>query len=690
MRKKFTIFLILIFVLGFTPVNFSNAITQNQIDAEVQIVCTDGADSWFSGSGTIIDPKGIILTNRHVIEGAYKNTCFIGFIESISQEPNFGTEGNYNLAEVKYYTTTDDMDAAILYLDNPTNKIYPYINIWDSNSDSLQFGNKVEAIGFPSIGGSTITYTSGDFSGFGSKSDGTQNYIKSTAQLEHGNSGGALYNSSGQFIGIPTMVVAGTLNSLSYILSVNSIKKWLSGILGSGYQNEVIKQSPAPTKPTVSIQNDITPPYLKEFGVHLYGYDDDGKMLNFSYRYGNSISAVYEYKNIKLAWSENCESSACVNDNSGNIKGYYYYFGKNINATPKFDGKYISTEDIIKTKDPFGYNEVQLPEVFNPEEGEDYYFILQAEDYSDNISNPFMYFRYVYDTRKDSAHNLESIDIYNNQNNIIARVQYLDLKQYLLYDLKEEIDTNQKKLIIYPNYNYNTNGLIYYISYGTDYCFGSPFNESREGIQTDDNYIEIDNVDIHKSVNLFIKPSKNLSKYFESWTSDNFAIRINYKSTLSSKIAISSNKKNRWCGGWDRTYKSDNITVKLFDVSLSKKLSGKILLQVESHGEAFYVNPKDGRGYYMANGNEAYRIMRYLGVGITNNDLEKVKTNKYFAKQHSGKIFLQVEEHGEAYYIDFEGEEHYLRDGSAAYNIMRDLGLGITNDDLNKIPEGNL
>jgi hypothetical protein len=57
------------------------------------------------------------------------NTCFIGFIESINKEPNFGTEGNYNLAEVKYKTSSDDMDTAILYLDNPTNKIYSYINI---------------------------------------------------------------------------------------------------------------------------------------------------------------------------------------------------------------------------------------------------------------------------------------------------------------------------------------------------------------------------------------------------------------------------------------------------------------------------------------------------------------------------------------------------------------------------------
>jgi len=120
---------------------------------------------------------------------------------------------------------------------------------------------------------------------------------------------------------------------------------------------------------------------------------------------------------------------------------------------------------------------------------------------------------------------------------------------------------------------------------------------------------------------------------------------------------------------------------------LSARLKGRILLQVEEHGEAWYVNPKDEKKYYMADGNEAYGIMRDLGVGITNSDLEKVQTNKYFAKQHSGKIFLQVEAHGEAYYIDFDGNAHYLKDGSAAYTIMRELGLGITNSDLDKILE---
>lgn len=119
--------------------------------------------------------------------------------------------------------------------------------------------------------------------------------------------------------------------------------------------------------------------------------------------------------------------------------------------------------------------------------------------------------------------------------------------------------------------------------------------------------------------------------------------------------------------------------------SLSSKMKGKILLQVESHGEAWYVNPKDGKRYYMANGSEAYSIMRTLGVGITNSDLDKVKANKNTAKKQSGKILLQVQSHGEAYYIDYNGNTNYLKDGDAAYQIMRKLGLGIKTVDLNKI-----
>jgi len=122
---------------------------------------------------------------------------------------------------------------------------------------------------------------------------------------------------------------------------------------------------------------------------------------------------------------------------------------------------------------------------------------------------------------------------------------------------------------------------------------------------------------------------------------------------------------------------------------LANSLKGRILIQVESKGEAWYINPKDAKRYYMANGSEAYSIMRTLGVGVTNKDLAKIQSDKQVALKQQGKIFLQVESHGEAFYIDNKGVAHYLKDGEAAYGIMRELGLGITNKNLDSIPKSD-
>jgi len=123
---------------------------------------------------------------------------------------------------------------------------------------------------------------------------------------------------------------------------------------------------------------------------------------------------------------------------------------------------------------------------------------------------------------------------------------------------------------------------------------------------------------------------------------------------------------------------------------VAEKLKGKILLQVESKGEAYYVSPATAERYYMENGDAAYNVMRNLGVGISNVNLEKIKNNKTLALKQKGKILLQVESHGEAYYVDFSGNLHYLKDGSEAYKIMRKLGLGITTRDLEQIPSKRL
>lgn len=56
------------------------------------------------------------------------------------------------------------------------------------------------------------------------------------------------------------------------------------------------------------------------------------------------------------------------------------------------------------------------------------------------------------------------------------------------------------------------------------------------------------------------------------------------------------------------------------------------------------------------------------------------------AERLKGRILLQVEENGEAWFVDERGERTYLKDGQTAYELMRFKGLGITNFDLNEIP----
>ncbi|MFH1326381.1 MAG: M23 family metallopeptidase [Candidatus Falkowbacteria bacterium] len=58
--------------------------------------------------------------------------------------------------------------------------------------------------------------------------------------------------------------------------------------------------------------------------------------------------------------------------------------------------------------------------------------------------------------------------------------------------------------------------------------------------------------------------------------------------------------------------------------SLVERLKGRILFQPELHGEAWYVNPVDGKRYYLKDGEAAFKIMKSLALGISNEDIEKI------------------------------------------------------------------
>lgn len=133
-------------------------------------------------------------------------------------------------------------------------------------------------------------------------------------------------------------------------------------------------------------------------------------------------------------------------------------------------------------------------------------------------------------------------------------------------------------------------------------------------------------------------------------------------------------------------------SVSASNANLASKLSGYILLQVQGRGEAWYVNPEDKKRYYMEDGEAAYGIMRYFGLGVNNVDIASLLSgDANLIERLRGRIVLQVEAHGEAYYIHPEnGGVHYLRNGEVAYELMRELSLGITNFDLNKIEKGEV
>lgn len=117
---------------------------------------------------------------------------------------------------------------------------------------------------------------------------------------------------------------------------------------------------------------------------------------------------------------------------------------------------------------------------------------------------------------------------------------------------------------------------------------------------------------------------------------------------------------------------------------IRNRVAGYILLQVEEHGEAWYVDPVSQNRFYMKDGPTAYEMMRKFGLGISNADLAKLQSGDYTLQNRlRGRILLQVEEHGEAYYVHPEtGVPHYMADGDAAYSLMRFYSLGISNDDL--------
>ncbi|MFA7365186.1 MAG: C39 family peptidase [Patescibacteria group bacterium] len=114
------------------------------------------------------------------------------------------------------------------------------------------------------------------------------------------------------------------------------------------------------------------------------------------------------------------------------------------------------------------------------------------------------------------------------------------------------------------------------------------------------------------------------------------------------------------------------------------ELNGRILLQVEENGEAWYVYPVNGQRYFLGRPDDAFAIMKNLSLGAKH---DFIVNTKIFPSRLAGMILLDVEKNGEAYYIDPKKlDKHYLNRPADAFSLMREMGLGIKNSDLVYIP----
>jgi serine protease Do len=178
----------------------------------------DGGDGTLGfGSGFIVDPKGVVMTNFHVVDGA----------DEVTVELNDGRK--FTSRDIKSDSKTD-LAIVRIHSKDPL----PYLEFGDS--DAMEIGDRVLAVGAPF--GLTGTVTSGIISAKGRnlRMNMYEDFLQTDAAINPGNSGGPLINMEGKVIGINSAIKSrsGGFQGIGLAIASNLVKTIETSLVKNG------------------------------------------------------------------------------------------------------------------------------------------------------------------------------------------------------------------------------------------------------------------------------------------------------------------------------------------------------------------------------------------------------------------------------------------------------------------------
>jgi len=253
-------------------------VNQDIYKAVVRLTYTFGLNERKSlGSGVIFGPSGLVLTNNHVIEDGNFGTAYgqitAELLDSADRVPS-------EVVSAELLIRNELNDLAIIQLQGGTPR--SFIDVVSAPpADASLIERRIRVLGYPPLGGDSITVTRGIGSGF----DGSGN-LKTDAEINPGNSGGAALDDSDVFLGIPSFINVDTQGKLGFVISVNKIKNWFQDILKSGLPKSTHELASAFANSNLNFSDDNL------------GQDNKHPRIIAKFAAVESLLASHDYENV--------------------------------------------------------------------------------------------------------------------------------------------------------------------------------------------------------------------------------------------------------------------------------------------------------------------------------------------------------------------------------------------------------